>query len=197
LAILLTTTVLGQNRDTRAELEITGRINEISVAPNEKIWFTTAIGNTYFTNSIDSNWHYGYGKPLLKAEDDYGFDHPYFDRVSFFNNDTAIITGYISHSEKGLEKNGYYRTTDAGESWELLNYGGNSWIYTVFVDETGNVWMGELPKQLYYSNDFGVYDIEFSKFINACIPDNFMGKGVFDNSRLIMEIADYLWYRED
>jgi len=63
--------------------------------------------------------------------------------------------------------------------------------------EKGNVWMGELFKRLYYSNDFGVYDIEFSKFINACIPDNFMCKGVFDNSRLIMDIADYLWYRED
>jgi len=137
LILLFATTAFGQVKDRRAELDIKGRVNEISISPDEKIWLTTAIGNTYYTNNIDSTWHYG--KPLIeKKEDDFGIGNPHLDRISFFNNDTAILTGYISYTQEGLRKDGYYRTTDAGENWELLEYGGDSWIYTT---DFGKSWI--------------------------------------------------------
>jgi hypothetical protein len=153
LTLLLATTAFGQTKDRRAELDIRGRVNEISVSPDEKLWLVTAIGNTYYTDNIDSNWHYG--KPLFQTTDDYSTNNPHLERISFFNKDTAILTGYISVSKKEYRKNGYYLTKDAGKSWKLLDYGGNSWVYTIYTDKNGNAWMGGLSKELYYSNNFG------------------------------------------
>ena len=65
------------------------------------------------------------------------------------------MTGYISVSKKEYKKNGYYLTKDAGKTWKLLDYGGDSWIYTIYTDNQGNAWMGGLSKEVYYSNDFG------------------------------------------
>lgn len=153
LILLFVTTVFGRTKDRRSELEIQGRVNEISVSPDEKIWLVTAIGKTYFTDNIDSNWHYG--EPIFQANDELGLDYPHLERISFFNKDTAILTGYISVSMKKYRKNGYYLTKDAGKTWEVHDYGGDSWIYTIHSDKNGNAWMGGLNKELYYSSNFG------------------------------------------
>jgi len=42
------------------------------------------------------------------------------------------MTGYISVNKDEDKKNGYYLTKDAGMTWELLDFGGDSWIYNVF-----------------------------------------------------------------
>lgn len=154
IAVLFSISALGQEKDRRAELEIQGRINEISISPDEKIWLTTATAKTFYTENIDSNWHYG--KPIFEEnEDEYSYSQPHLDRISFFNKDTAIISGYISVNNNDLVKNGYYLSTDAGKNWELLDYGGTSWIYTICTDKKGNAWMGGASKHLYYSGDFG------------------------------------------
>ncbi len=153
LTLFLTTTVFGQTKDRRAELDIKGRVKEISVSPDEKIWLVTAIGNTYYTDNIDSNWHYG--KPIFESTDEFGFDNPNLDRISFFNKDTAIMTGYISVSKKEYKKNGYYLTKNAGKTWELLDFGGDTWIYNVFVDKQGSAWMGGSSGEIFFSKDFG------------------------------------------
>ncbi len=153
LTLLLTTTVLGQTKDRRAELDISGRINQISVSPDEKIWLVTAIGNIYYTNNIDSNWHYA--KPIFKSTDKLDIENPHLDRISYFNKDTAIMTGYISASTKEYKKNGYFLTKDAGNTWKLLDFGGDSWIYNVIVDKQGNAWMGGSSGEIFFSKDFG------------------------------------------
>ncbi|MCZ2356127.1 MAG: hypothetical protein LC115_05470 [Bacteroidia bacterium] len=153
LTLLLTTTVFGQTKDRRAELDINGRVNEISVSPDEKIWLVTAIGNIYYTDNIDSNWHYG--KPIFESPDELGLGNPHLERISYFNKDTAIMTGYISVSKKEYKKNGYYLTKDAGKTWKLLDFGGDSWIYNVFVDKQGNAWMGGSSGEIFFSKDFG------------------------------------------
>jgi len=152
-ALLFTTTVFGQTKDKRAALYVQGRVDEISVSPDEKIWLVTAMGNTYYTNNIDSNWHYG--KPVFESTEELDPNHPNLDRISFFNKDTAIMTGYITVEKKGYTKNGFYLTQDGGANWKLLNYGGNSWIYTAYTDKQGNAWMGGESKAIYYSGDFG------------------------------------------
>jgi len=153
------------NRDYRAALKINGRITEISVAPDERIWLTTYLGEIYYANSIDSNWHYGQLNPP-KEEDDYlGLSYPDLDRISFFNADTAIMTGFINSKEGS--KNGYYRTTDGGHTWELLNYERQNWIYKACVNSNGKAWLGTANKTIYYSADFGEHfkalEIPFEK----------------------------------
>lgn len=154
LALVFSMNVFGQTRDTRAKLEIVGRINEISVSADEKIWLVTALGKAYFAEHIDSNWHYG---PLFFAEDKIlGAHHPHFDRISFFNKDTALLTGSIAANDSLWWKgNGYYRTLDGGKTWKLMNYGGNERIYTVYTDTLGNAWMAGSSQSLYYSHNFG------------------------------------------
>ena len=146
-------TVFGQTKDRRAELNIWGRVNEISVSPDEKIWLTTAMGNTYYTDNIDSNWHHG--ELMSEPDSRYSYSNPSLGRISFFNKDTAIMTGYISVNKEESKKNGYYLTKDAGSTWQLLDFGGNSWIYNVFVDKQGNAWMGGSSGEIYFSSDFG------------------------------------------
>ncbi len=143
-----------QVKDKRAELDVEGRINEISVSPDGKIWLVTAVGKTYYCNHIDSVWHYG--KPIYVSKDEFYNFAPILERISFFNKDTAIITGHIIFDEEDMKHNGYYYTKDAGETWELRNYNGDSWIYTIYSDKNGNAWMGGLFKELYFSNDFGI-----------------------------------------
>jgi hypothetical protein len=154
LFFLVTIFISGQTKDRRAELNIIGRVNELSVSPDEKIWLVTAVGNTYYTNSIDSNWHYG-NLLSVKNWNEHNLKQPNLDRISFFNKDTAFISGYFNYSDSIYKKNGYYLTKNAGKTWERLNYGGDSWIYNVFVNKYGKAWMGGSSGEIFYSTDFG------------------------------------------
>lgn len=131
-------------RDYRATLDIRGRISEISVSPDEHIWLSTATGNLYYANGIDADWHsIETDTRKNKEDDDLWLNNPNFDRVSFFNADTAILTGYIAFDPTSYHyKSGYYRTTDGGRTWKLLNLGKDGWMYAVEVDQYGHAWLG-------------------------------------------------------
>ncbi|MBK7578083.1 MAG: hypothetical protein IPI24_11735 [Ignavibacteria bacterium] len=155
IAILLVAcTMYGQTRDRRALLIVNGRVNEISVSPTEEIWLVSATCAAYYTKSIDSTWT---TDSSLNNENNEAFDHQSYERISFFDKDTAILSGYISAVDTGYNprKNGYYRTTDAGKTWNLMDYGGNSWIYTICTSDQGHAWMGGLSKQVFYTKDYG------------------------------------------
>ncbi len=144
-----------QVRDLRAELDIEGRVNEISVSPDGKIWLVTALGSLYYTTGIDSNWH-----KVEKTSDKteaitFSSGEPHLERVSFFNKDTAVITGYISSTSGYSPKDGYYMTQDGGKTWQLKSYGGNDWIYDAYVSPTGKIWMGGSSGKIFYSQNFG------------------------------------------
>ncbi|WP_299684366.1 hypothetical protein [uncultured Dokdonia sp.] len=153
LILILPILSFGQVKDRRAKLEITGRINEISVSPDEQIWLTSAVGTMYFTNTIDTNWHYG--DTSFQSDDEFGIGGPFLERISFFNKDTAIMTGYIPANDEKEKNNGYYLTHDGGKTWELLDYGGDSWIYDIYVNEKGKAWMGGSSGKIYFSEDYG------------------------------------------
>jgi len=153
LTLLFSLPLFGQNKDKRAELDIRGNVKEISVAPNEKIWLVTYSGQTFFTENIDSLWHYG--NEAFKAKNKSVNQNSPLDRITFFNNDTAIMTGYISYSPNINKKNGLYLTKDGGFNWEIIDFGGDGWIYTAFADKKGNAWIAGSKKELYYSMDFG------------------------------------------
>lgn len=149
--LLLVNTSIAQIKDTRAELDIYGGVEKINVSPNERIWLVTKVGNTYYTNNIDSTWHYGMTNT---NKGDYSVDGPLLDRISFFNNDTAIISGYMQYGDT-YNRRGYFLTENGGKNWEARDYGGESWIYDAFASTNGKAWMGGLSKEVYYSTDFG------------------------------------------
>ncbi|MCX6316893.1 MAG: hypothetical protein NTW29_06365 [Bacteroidetes bacterium] len=153
LVLISSPALFAQAPDRRAPLDIYGRVKELSVSPDEKIWLVTATGFTYFTPSFDSNWHTGVLHP--EAGRKYSIYNPDFERIHFFNKDTAILTGLISTGKGSDHKNGVYRTPDGGNSWQLINFGGDTWIYTVCTHPDGNAWMGGQSGKIYYSTDFG------------------------------------------
>ena len=136
-------------RDYRAVLNIRGRVTKMSVSPDGKICMPTYLGNVYYTAGIDSNWHQGDIEGLQPYRDgDYCTSlRPWLDRVTFFNADTALLTGH-------LEGN-YYRTTDGGRTWKSFDFGGKGLMYRVVTDCDGHAWMGTQGKTIYYSEDFG------------------------------------------
>lgn len=163
LAILCVCPAFSQKngRDYRALLHINGRVIEISVSPTGRIWLPTYLGNLYYTDAPDSLWH---RKSLsckkTVTKDDYlGLYKPELVRINFFNKDTAILTGYI-HNDSTLSRHGgYFRTTDGGRNWELMDFGGDAWMYATASDKEGHAWMGTSGKTIYYSDDFGKHFI--------------------------------------
>gem|GEM_PF-1489050 len=153
VALLTAPLLLGQTRDTRAILDITGRVNEISVSPQGRIWLVTAMGSSYFSDDIDATWNQH--PQFVSSRENYELRSGSFDRISFFNSDTAIMTGYIGLDENDGMKNGLFRTTDAGRTWEPINHGGNLWVYDAFASRSGKAWIGGSSGDLLFSEDYG------------------------------------------
>ncbi|MEO1450081.1 MAG: hypothetical protein AAFV07_11170, partial [Bacteroidota bacterium] len=140
-----------QEKDRRAKLEISGGCDEIAISPKGAIWLTTATGEVHFAEHIDSTWHTA--APIFLLDSNDYWRTPRLDRVSFFNSDTAIITGYISHDKS--TQNGFFRTEDGGKSWELRKFNGEGRIYEVCTVEGGLAWMGGSSGAIYFTDDYG------------------------------------------
>ena len=151
--------LFAQEKDRRAELDYNGRINEISISPDERIFIVTNRGKIYCAENIYSSFktinHLFYS---IDSIDDYNSEYPNLDRISFFNNDTAVITGYIQSSKKGYSnQNGYYFTTNSAIDVKNLCFDkrGDEYIYDVFSMSNGNAWMGGSEGNVYYTSNFG------------------------------------------
>ena len=147
---LIPSVAYGQMKNRCAVIDTDYEIIGLSVSSNDDLKFVTSQGKTYITTNSDSIWHSN--KSLVANTADY--DDRQLDQASFFNKDTAIITGYISGGDSRI-KNGLYLTIDGGQSWKLIDYGGNDWIYDAFVDKQGHAWIGGSSGRIYYSKDFG------------------------------------------
>ncbi len=148
LLCLFATVLHAQEKDRRAILVMSGNRSNISFSPDEKIWITNSSQEIYSTNHIDSIWHF----TAIKTKSNINGGGT-LKNISFFNKDTAIISGWIPYDSLGTKK-GYYLTTNAGKTWELHEYPGDSWIYSVYTDSLGNAWMGGSKKDLFISSDF-------------------------------------------
>jgi hypothetical protein len=90
---------------------------------------------------------------------------------------------------------GFTSTTSNWFRIRLINY--NSDTITVSRRYYVSTLPWNLPWKFEYKGlHFNCYNVDFSKYISSCIPDDFMDKEVFDNKLLIKEIADYLWNAE-
>ncbi len=145
-------------RDRRAELDIDGRISEVSISPDGRIWLAGNQGYFYFTEDINSLWHADSSlKNNLADENGYSFGQPGVDRIAFFDNDIAIATGYIT-SDPSVQygpKDGYYLTTDGGKSWVPKKFGSPQWIYDTYILNGKYAWMGGSDGNILFSDDLG------------------------------------------
>lgn len=153
-------------RATWAAFPIEGRVNEVSVAPDGRVWLASAAGHTYFADRIDGSW--ARGSLYNEAEnflDRIGGDQ--LDRITFFNPDTAIATGYIDGGQE-QGKSYLYRTLDGGTRWELVSHEASQWIYDAFVLPDGKAWIGGSSGILSYSSDYGqTWSKQSAPFDNA------------------------------
>lgn len=146
--------VSAQDLDRRARINPYGNIREISVSPDHKIWLVSLMGETYYTENIDSLWHKG---PLTeKIKSNNPLDHFTFDRVNFFNKDIAIITGEIQSDREDLfGTNSIYRTADGGKTWKLTKIGEYRFMETSFIDSLGYGWLTTFDNFIFYTDNFG------------------------------------------
>jgi hypothetical protein len=126
----------GTGADPRRELQIHGRVDELSLSPAGRIWLTTAAGRTHFADKLGGDWKQG---TLLLASPD-SWSGMSIGRISFLDADTAIATGYLG-TTRGAQDT-LYRTTDAGLTGQPVKFGRGEWIYDVFTNEAGEAWMG-------------------------------------------------------
>lgn len=154
-------TSCGQTKDKRAEIELQGRINKISLSPDNTIWLTSYLGQTYFSTDLGTNWHHG--KSVYKQKDEFAFFAPQLEQISFFNKDIAIMTGYISTDENS-EKNQYYLTNDGGKNWKLHQLNHNARVNCAFTNPEGKAWLGCDEMAICYSNNYG------QKFTKITLP---------------------------
>jgi hypothetical protein len=134
----------GFRMKTQAEVnafKIRGRVNEISVSPNGKIWLTTAVGLSYFTDGLENKW----STATLSAD-----QHEYADdigRITFFNDEVAIATGGLSGR--------VYRTENSGRNWSETKATSEQNVYTVYSTPHGSVWTAGSSGVIEHSLDFG------------------------------------------
>jgi hypothetical protein len=148
LLLLLAPAIFTQERDIRAELNTMGSINNLSLSPNGNLWLVTKMKEVCFAKDIYSNWNY---KDTLFVSD----CSSNFDRISFFDENNAILSGDISYFPDSLSSNAVYITNDKGKSWEKVNFGDNSWIYDICTNKYGEAWMGGSSGNMFYSSDHG------------------------------------------
>ena len=120
------------------------------------------------------------------------FNKDFYHSVSLIIDtlDNSIIQNVLNQVERDISTTRYWFTI------QIVNK--NNDTLNISRDYYTNTLPWNLPWKFEYKGlHFNCYNIEFSRFINSCIPDDFMNKNVFDNRFLIMEIADYLWNNKE
>jgi photosystem II stability/assembly factor-like uncharacterized protein len=132
-------------------------------------------GVVYKTTNAGLNWSVSFTK----------YHHSLFN-IMFFNQNTGIIQGRIDSSNN----NRYYKTTDAGNSWNLISTGNTIHNTSFFNNETTGWALGT---QIYRTTNGGVnWDITlpnpFSYFICITFSDLLKGWAAGSNGVLYSSV---------
>jgi hypothetical protein len=146
--------VVGERSPLEGELEMTGRVETISVSPDGRIWMTSFAGQLAVTDSVMGAWRFSldyFGGHL-----DYRRPPPHFKRVAFFTRDTAIAVGrFVPGEYSPTAPHALLRTVDGGVTWDTVSYGTAAMIYDVHVGLDGEAWMGGSDGRLLVTKDRG------------------------------------------
>lgn len=149
-----------QGRDYWGELDIHGRVDEISVAPTGRVWITTATGGNYSAARIDGDWREGgIGGQYSESHGRSVRFGPGMQRIDFFNDTIGFAWGHTSDHKRKIVQ--VIRTRNGGESWEQVEVGPGSMINAAFAAPGGNAWLGvtapdwQGPGRIFHSADFG------------------------------------------
>lgn len=137
-----------------APLPVSGA-HSLGITSSGKLWIVTKPGDTFYSESIDSLWHYG----TIRKNDE--ISGGIFEEASFFDDKKGVISGYIQGKEYDTQF--VYRTVDSGKTWSKVVFGKESWIDAVWVTTGGKAWMSGSSQLIYYSDDFGASWKEFGK----------------------------------
>ena len=137
---------------SRGELDIQGRVAELSVAPSGRVWLATQTGRTYYADDVTDDWLDG---ALNLSNDDYSsLANNNIDRITWFDDEIGFASGYISGPDDSRTDT-VYRTEDAGATWQSVQFPSDEWIYDVFATPDGKAWMGGSSGSFLHSADFG------------------------------------------
>lgn len=138
-----------------AELQPRGRIRELHVGPDGRVWMGSMQGEIFTADSVNGKWRLVLGPPRdPDAAEDFGLGLPEIDRVTWLSARTAIASGYIGPASSE-RKELVLRTTDGGARWDRVSVGEDQWVYDAFVDRNGGVWLGGSSGALVFSGDSG------------------------------------------
>ncbi|MFL5386956.1 MAG: hypothetical protein ACJ8GN_31060 [Longimicrobiaceae bacterium] len=146
----------GPRADTGwVELPYRGRIGEVDVGPDGRLWMGSAQGEIFSADSVNGDWRMVAGPPPLPEDSfDLGIFLPHFDRVTWVGPLTAIASGNVGRGQSQTHDH-LLRTTDGGVRWDTVSFGEDQWVYDAFVDRAGGVWIGGSTGTLLFSADSG------------------------------------------
>ncbi|NQW30182.1 MAG: hypothetical protein HQ472_06695 [Ignavibacteria bacterium] len=154
---IVTVSVQAQTKDRRAVLDVQGKVAELTVSPDENIWLVTSYGNTYVTVDAKTeltDWHID--TPLKNLSESIDVKSADLSRITFFNENVAIMTGYIVYVKGESPIHGILRTEDGGHTWQFVEYDFNGTVYSAYAKSTGEAWLTtSAVNQLYYTKDYG------------------------------------------
>jgi hypothetical protein len=145
--------------DYWGELQIDGRVENISVTPAQEVWITTSMGRSYLAPSIDAEW--GRGTLPMRVNERSGTVYgPSIRRIVFFDDSVGIAWG-LGTQDRQRSMAQVLRTTDGGQSWEPTDVGEGRWPDATFTSSDGHGWIAAMaiefrdPSRIYRSADFG------------------------------------------
>jgi hypothetical protein len=97
----------------------------------------------------------------------------------------STVQAVLDHQENGYSTTrNWFHVILVNQNNDTLSFSQNNYVRS-------NAW--QLPwKTQYMGINFNCYNLDFSRLIDASIPESFFDKDVFENSEFIMAIADYL-----
>jgi hypothetical protein len=128
----------------------------LGITPAEKLWIAGRSGKLFYAPAIDSLWQ---TTPPLDGKDDNDYSRDTFENICIFNENTAVISGYIYG--EGIKTDVIYRTDDAGKTWQKVIFGTASWLNDACFTKDGKIWASGSSGLIYYSDDFGKTWTEF------------------------------------
>lgn len=137
-------------KPAKAPLKFRSYGYSMDIAPSEALIVATKVGEVAYASGINDYW------TLVNPEgikNGLSADGPHIENVNFFNADTGIVAGFISHNDAYKI---IYRTTNRGKNWETVDMGQDGWVDDAVNLTNGEAWLSISGSGIAYSKDYGI-----------------------------------------